>query len=225
MDVNNQIFLNGVCFSLLFSLCCLIRKLKSDNLMCNKVLKGNWTALHIRHIGGIIIILFTPLLNSSVSPWEMLNWPAGLSYFQQFSLLFFCVLLLIIAIHESKKETEKITEQVLWLPMQVLLHYIFRSGFLICYEWFFRGVLLFSCIASFGLIPAIAINIILYALIHSFNGRKEFLGSIPLGLIFCGFTIWWQTVWPAILMHLILSASYESMILNRLYSKRLKLVL
>ncbi len=95
-----------------------------------------------------------------------------------------------------------------------MLHILLRTVFLASYEWFFRGCLLFISMAVFDTAIAIGINLVLYALIHSFNGRKEWIGSLPFGLVLCVFTIWWQSIWPAIALHILLSSSYESVLLH-----------
>jgi len=84
-----------------------------------------------------------------------------------------------------------------------------RILFLTAYEIWFRGYLLNDCVASFGVIPAVIINVLLYMLVHCFGGRKEILGSIPLGIILCAMSIWFGGVWPAIVIHLALAITYE----------------
>src|SRR5688572_18325669 len=54
---------------------------------------------------------------------------------------------------------------------------LFRTLFLIGYEFFFRGVLLLRILTDAGEEIAIAINILLYALLHCFSNRKELIGT------------------------------------------------
>jgi membrane protease YdiL (CAAX protease family) len=63
--------------------------------------------------------------------------------------------------------------------------------YILGYEFFLRGVLWFTCLRAFGPGPALLINVALYALVHSGQGKEMILGSIPLGLIFCLIT--WLT--------------------------------
>jgi hypothetical protein len=160
-----------------------------------------------------------------VIPLELLKWPVKTESIKLLTLLFAGIILIILAAKEAgKKEYKSITPEN-HSSVQVLTHLILRSIFLAGYEWFFRGVLLFSCISVFGVIPAIIINIALYALIHSFNGKKELIGSVPLGIMLCIMTLWWHSVWPAILLHLALSSTHETIILNQFFSKHSKQVL
>jgi len=79
---------------------------------------------------------------------------------------------------------------------------ISRAGFLIIYEWFFRGLILISFCNWFGNIAGVAVNILLYVTLHFYKSKREMIGCIPLGVLLCLFTIWWQSVWPAIIFHL-----------------------
>jgi len=90
-----------------------------------------------------------------------------------------------------------------------------RIPFLIIYEIYFRGVLLIICINHFGVNTAIAINVILYAVAHVYSSRKELIGTVPFGLVLCLATTITQSVWPAILMHLLLALPYEIFLLSK----------
>ncbi|MGZ8551073.1 MAG: CPBP family intramembrane glutamic endopeptidase, partial [Chitinophagaceae bacterium] len=129
-------------------------------------------------------------------------------------------ILVILAINEREDLSREKPLSRDGLSFHVMLHIALRSSFLVSYECFFRGCVLFSCIEFFGTAPAIIINLILYALIHSFNGKKEMYGAIPFGLMLCLFTIWYQSVWPAILLHLLLTSLHESFILSSLFCKK-----
>jgi membrane protease YdiL (CAAX protease family) len=78
---------------------------------------------------------------------------------------------------------------------------LLRTLFVLIYEWFFRGLLLLNFSALLGINWAIVINVLLYAVLHAPKSKKEMLGCIPLGLLLCVFTIWWQSIWPAIIFH------------------------
>ena len=96
-----------------------------------------------------------------------------------------------------------------WFPLSFIL---VRTLFLIVYEFFFRGVMLFVMIEDLGLITAVIANLILYVLIHWFDKRERY-GSVIIGIILCGATIYYQSVWPAILIHLSLALSHELFLL------------
>ena len=83
------------------------------------------------------------------------------------------------------------------------------SAYLFAYEFLFRGVLWFCTYPVLGLIPAIALNCALYALVHVPKGIKETIGAIPLGIILCVLTYQTGTIWIAFLVHIALALSNE----------------
>jgi len=86
-----------------------------------------------------------------------------------------------------------------------LLRIVFLSG----YEIFFRGYLLTDCVAGFGIFWAVVINVTLYALLHVVDERKEFLACIPFGILVCLICIWFGEAWPAVIIHIVFSVTYE----------------
>lgn len=219
MEKLNPIIVLAGCYSLLFLLCLWVWKMRSENLLSIKVLNGNWKLLHLRHAGGASIMVLLPALFLPVLPMHLLEWPDSISIVQALTLIITGLLLLKLAIkHRDDLSFEKASHYK-GSSLHAAIHIVLRSFFLISYEWFFRGCILISCVYIFGTARAIIINLALYALIHSFNGKKEMCGSIPFGLILCVFTLWYQSVWPAILLHLLLSLSYESFLLHPFFKK------
>ena len=95
------------------------------------------------------------------------------------------------------------------LPFYLPLSFVFiRTLFLIVYEFFFRGVVLFIMAEDFGVAIAIIINLILYVMVHWFD-KKERYGSLLMGIILCSTSIYYHSVWPAIIIHLSLALSHE----------------
>jgi len=101
-----------------------------------------------------------------------------------------------------------------FLPFRFL---VIRTLFLIAYECFFRGVLLFTMMENTGLFMAVFINIILYVAVHWFD-KKERIGSVPMGLTLCLVTILSRSVWPAIIIHLSLALGHEITLLVKYHS-------
>jgi len=224
MNTLNQLSTLAVCYILLFLLCLWVWKMKSASPTSLKVQTGNWIFLHIRHAGGMIIMILIPVFFLQVLPENLFAWPKDATGIQVLVLMITGLIVLTLSANEVDKITDEKATINRWSSFHAVLHVILRNSFLVCYEWFFRGIVLFACVSAFGIIPALLINIVLYSLIHSFNGRKEFLGSIPFGIVLCVFVLWWQSVWPAVLLHMLLSSSYESVILRHFFYKRSKLI-
>jgi membrane protease YdiL (CAAX protease family) len=96
-----------------------------------------------------------------------------------------------------------------WNPGLILLNALSWIVYLAGYEFMFRGFLLFSCLESFGLWPAIVINLSLYSLVHLPKGTRETIGSIFLGFILCYATIQLGSWWFAFGVHITLAISGE----------------
>jgi membrane protease YdiL (CAAX protease family) len=218
MNYRYQIIVLSLAFILLFLLCYGVWKIKSGNLTSEKASAGHWAWLHVRHAGGILIMLLIPALFLPDLARNWWAWPEKVSAMQVIVLITTAALLFTLSFREAKNNEINRASFVPVSFFQGLLYLLFRNGFLLVYEWFFRGILLFTCVQLFGTVPAIIINVALYALIHSFSGRKELIGSIPLGVVFCLLALWWQSPWPAMLLHLVLSVTYESLILKNYFS-------
>jgi len=79
--------------------------------------------------------------------------------------------------------------------------------YLLGYEFLFRGILFLGLLPFVGLYPAVFINTILYAGAHLYKGKKETLGSIPLGIILCLITAQTETIWTAFAVHWIMASN------------------
>ncbi len=209
-----QIYILGGCYCLLFLLCFLIGKMKSETLHSEKVLNGNWILLHMHQVAGIIILAVLPASLTLQIPGNMFLWPSSDNIIKWLTLIITALMLITLAIINRYGGSFEKHIHPQGSIFDATLYIALRTGFLISYEIFFRGYILISCLELFGALPAIIINVLLYTLIHSFNGKKEMYGSVPFGLILCVFTLWFQSVWPAILLHLLLSSSHEFFLLS-----------
>lgn len=225
MIPDNQFVVLAICYCLLFLLCRVVCKMKSEKLESEKVMNGSWLLLHLRHAGGVIIMAALPALFLPVAMEGLLKWQGPINIVQVMAFCTTALLLVILVVQNKNNMPAEKAGFYKYASFQVIVHLALRSSFLACYEWFFRGCILFSCIENFGVLAAIIINLVLYVLIHSFNDKKEMLGSIPFGLILCVFTIWYQSVWPAIVLHLLLSFSHELFFISPIFYKNSKPVL
>lgn len=81
--------------------------------------------------------------------------------------------------------------------------------YLVGYEYAFRGILLFACLANMPVESAIIINVLIYSLFHFHKGAKEAFGSIPFGILICYLVIKSHSIWPAVFLHIVLALSNE----------------
>ncbi|BAX81573.1 CPBP family intramembrane glutamic endopeptidase [Labilibaculum antarcticum] len=96
-----------------------------------------------------------------------------------------------------------------WTLNTLLLSGLTWAGYLLFYEFLFRGFLLFACLREFGAVPAVAINMMIYSVAHIPKGKLETIGAIPLGLLLCVVTLATGSIWFAFLAHVIMALSNE----------------
>jgi membrane protease YdiL (CAAX protease family) len=152
---------------------------------------------------------------------EIFEWPWDES--NAFLWMIICGIAIIAGTSSALKEIFSHKAITATQPLHFSLSYTsVRVFFLIVYEFFFRGVVLFTVIQDAGIITAVLINLALYVFIHWFN-KKERYGSILMGLVLCGLAIYYQSVWPAIAVHVSLALSHEITLLISYYSPRKKI--
>ena len=107
------------------------------------------------------------------------------------------------------------------LPLHLPLSFIpIRTLFIVIYEFFFRAVMLFIMIEDMGIVLAVFINLVFYVIVHWFD-KKERYGSVIMGVVLCGITIYSHSIWPAIFIHISLALSHEGLLFIR-YKSQIK---
>ncbi len=96
-----------------------------------------------------------------------------------------------------------------WNRNTFLIDFMGWFMYLLAYEFLFRGVLFFGSIPMMGLLPAIVLNVAIYALAHLPKGAKETFGSIPVGILVCYITYQTGNIWASFLIHLTMAYSNE----------------
>lgn len=94
-----------------------------------------------------------------------------------------------------------------WKISTIVMYVTAWSAYLFGYEVLFRGLLFIPLVDSFGVWPAIAINIAMYSLSHIPKGLDETIGAMVLGLVLCLITLQTGTLWVAVVVHIILAVS------------------
>ena len=95
----------------------------------------------------------------------------------------------------------------IWNKVEYITNILSWGLYLLGYEFLFRGILFLGLIPFTGLYTAIVINTALYALAHLYKGKKETIGSIPLGIVLCYITWKTGTIWAAFAIHWIMAGN------------------
>lgn len=89
-----------------------------------------------------------------------------------------------------------------WNKKLISSNFLSWGVYLLGYEIFFRGVLLFPLVEVIGVWPAIAVNIGLYSATHIPKGLTETVGAIPLSILLCFLCLYTGNLWPAFFIHI-----------------------
>jgi membrane protease YdiL (CAAX protease family) len=99
-----------------------------------------------------------------------------------------------------------------WMAPNIAIWIVYLAG----YEWIMRGMLLYGSVEWIGVPAAVALNCVIYAVIHVHKGWEQVVGALPFGLLLCWVTLYANSIWPAYLLHLTLSLSMEFYVARQL---------
>lgn len=198
----------AVSFTSYFLVSMVYKKLGVHNLQSALMATNGLRLLNLKHVLGIILfgIIFYTIFPEFKILVEVVEIPRLYVLLPFFVIVFLCA---YISDASIKKQTFKKTFVSGYNLSNAWTYFIIRFVFLLCYEFFFRGVLLFQFLEFASLFLAILYSTILYVLIHIFDSRKEILGAIPFGIVLCLFAYYTNSVWYVFLIHTALSAVYE----------------
>lgn len=96
-----------------------------------------------------------------------------------------------------------------WTLSHKFLTYATWILYIAAYEFMFRGILLFGTVEEIGYIPAIILNVFLYAFVHIPKGGKEVLGCVLLGPVLCILALKTNCIAIPVIVHISLCLSNE----------------
>ncbi len=164
--------------------------------------------------GALLFGIFAPAAAALIfPPFELAD--LGLRFFGPRPLLvLMCTLALcpaavLAAWLSSRKKTDfgrypEIRKNV-WSGRTLLIHVAGWTVYLLAYELFFRGVLLFPVALIIGPWGAAGINAALYSAAHIPKGPQEAVGALFLGVLLSLLTLHTGTIWIAFWVHLALA--------------------
>ena len=216
MKNNELIWILALSYTVMLLIVAVVNKLRPGITFHHNLCPRNFGALNYVHFIGFVIMLIIPFIAAPL-PVFLFSFPDKISPGQTMTFLLCFFAIAFFPWKDFSDSHHKTHEASSSLP-PVLLYASLRSAFLVSYEWFFRGLLLWSLVLSLGTIWAILINISLYTLMHIHKNKNELIGCIPFGLLVCVFTLWWQSVWPAIIFHLEITMIREWPVLKNFIS-------
>lgn len=168
--------------------------------------------LNTRHIMGILIFGLAGYVffsDSEILIWHNFMEDPALSL----AVAFFATISMDLSVSDAFQNTN--LSAIPFSMISGVNYIIIRLAFLFAYEVFFRGVLFIFSLQYVNLVLAVLINLFFYGLIHSFDSRKEIIGSLPFGILLCLFTYFSESIWPAFIIHAALSLGHETIIISK----------
>ena len=219
MENTSQLYyLITISFIVYFIISYAYKILKIQNVEEALLTRRGLSLINLKHILGILLFglifyLIAPEYRFLINSFEIPNLNILLLLL---GVVFISALLAFTLVKKNLKNKAEISQ---YSHNQGWIFFIIRIVFLISYEFFFRGVLLFFFIENNGLILAIIISTSLYVLIHIFDTKAEILGTIPFGIVLCLFSYFTNNIWAAFIIHGTLSGVYEVSMFNHLTLK------
>ncbi len=213
--LNPNIFIGMVLFTTVLSLC-LYFFLTSGLQDKIKVASNNAAAVYKQRFWGVIVFGGTPVLVSLFSPVPFAHYFGLLLKQPVHSGIWLAVLSALIipfCFFAGKVPANlKVYPQIRatsWNMRLLALSALSWAAYLFCYEIFFRGFLLFSCVRAFGPQWAVLVNVVVYALSHLPKGKNETIGSLLFGGVLCIATLQTESIWVAFGSHLVMALTME----------------
>lgn len=184
------------------------KKLGIHNLQSALMFKNGIRLLNLKHILGILLfgIVFYSILPGFRFLIKDVEIPRLFLLLLFLSTFFLSAYISRVSV---KNQLSKIVNMSSYDLSNAWLYFTIRFVFLLCYEFFFRGILFYKFLEFNSLFVAIFYTTILYVLIHIFDSRKEIFGAIPFGIVLCLFAYYTNSIWYVFFIHLALSAVYE----------------
>lgn len=217
MKVSATILILSACYLVMLVTILAVEKINTGQPRNEKLHSASLGALNYLHVILIAVMILASCIINPL-PYFLMQFPDRISTNQ---LVAFLMTFGVISFLPWKKFSQDVTLAQHFLPATtsgIAMYASLRTVFLVTYEWFFRGLLLTSISVWLGVNWGIAITVLLYTLLHARKSRKEMFGCIPFGMIACVFTIWWQSIWPAIIFHLQIAVLNEWPLLQKFNS-------
>ena len=181
----------------------LIRKHPLNGSLLNNVQNLVWQ----RAIAFALMIPVLIILVRHFPEWGLLTSPALLSLLL---ISLFVPALAFLLTSQDKSDSHRLLYDGLQDDKsQWMVYLLVTCLYMIAYELILRGIILHFLISKFEVMYAVAINVLIYAIMHLAKNRREALLCIPLGTLLCWMTIYTKSVWPAALFHTIMALSFE----------------
>ena len=205
-QLSDTLVIDLLVYLVLFAICTVSAVKNSNSLLDVLSGKGSMVQINLRHIYSIIVLIILLYWHSTIDPVGTEPFKIIKGYF---NWVVAGIALMVLYISTRAKVAGNNEQLPPYSTFHVYLYFLLRILYLVVYEIYFRFLLLNSISDSFNSWTAILLTTLLYFIIHLFNRRPEFLSSLPFGALLAWLSFETQSVYPAIILHLLLSVPFE----------------
>ena len=221
MPISALILKYAICYCAFFAMLLLSKANGGYKLFDEKGPAQNTGALLGLQIAGIVWLGVVQIFTFDHSWLEIVFGKSIPGFFPALIIALLLIAVILFACKQSESLFGKIISNQkpvkIFSQAFILRYVLLRFLFLCAYEISLRGYLLTDSVYYLGITKAVLLNAALYALLHAPGNKKEMIACIPYGILLCLICIWLNTVWPAIVLHVSLSLTYETNLLKKFY--------
>ncbi len=218
MFSTNLISNYAICFCMYFAMLRIIQLNRSNQLVDEKgVFAQNPGNLLGLQIAGILWLGMVPLIWATPIAGLIMGDKNNGKIFN-FSVFAIAFVLFYIGTVQAKRQAIVSQSNTGFTKLFYIRYFMLRIPFLVSYELFFRGLLLFLLAEKVGIAIAIVADMLLNSALHFFSIKRIIWACLPFSVLCCLFNYQAQAVWPSIVFHLVISFSFELTIVKKLFN-------
>ena len=172
---------------------------------------GPAAAVHLQRVGGAVLLGGVPAVVAWRLPGGWLDYGFGLTDPAMAAAFVGGVVVVILPIIALASRGPKFRDDypqmrgATWDRRLRVHNFATWTLYLLAYEFFFRGFLLFTLAAAFGAWPAIAITTIAYAYAQLPKNAAETIGTLPMGVVFAAVALYTGGFWAPFVAHVLIA--------------------
>ena len=172
-------------------------------------------SIYGQRLAGFICLGFTPVIISQFMDLTCVAMGLGPAKMTISAILVGGIVIVVLPIVYLQSRLPKALEEypevraIGWSSRDHLVNGLTWCVYLLSYEFFFRGFLLFTLNSEFGFWPAVTLSTGAYVFAHLDKPASETLGSIPIGLLFGYVALESGGIWGPVVAHCVIAVAND----------------
>jgi membrane protease YdiL (CAAX protease family) len=186
--------------------------------------RGRWSsqasAVIARRLAGVLLLGGTAIAAIAVLPGSLDDHGAQVGDVAR-AAIFFALISAIVVPGLLRNARDPLTWEYypeirdsVWTPQLAAANAFSWAAYLLAYELFFRGFLLFALVRSLGTWPGIAVTTAIYGCVHLHKNAREGIPSFPGGVLFAVSALLTGSILAPFAAHLVISQVNDAAVLR-----------